>query len=336
MKYYKILVIQTAFIGDVILITPLIKALKDKYTNSLIDVMVIPKCAEILYNNPYINKIHVFDKKNMNFIDFYKFILMIKLEKYDISISPHSSLRSALIPFLANIKHRIGFKRYLQKYLLTKSVLHKKNIHKIKKNLALINADNLDYNSMLFPVQENQNKINNILDSLVLKKHIVVVAPGSVWFTKKWPIEKYIELIKKLILHDCFIILIGAKDEVVSCNHIVNSFNDSDPIISVAGDCTILDSAALIQKADLVISNDSGALHIANAVDTTVYAFFGPTTKNIGYFPYRKNDFVFEVDLNCRPCGSHGGKKCPQKHFNCMKLITVDEVLIKIVDMLNL
>jgi len=88
--------------------------------------------------------------------------------------------------------------------------------------------------------------------------------------------------------------------------------------INLAGDLTLLESAALISKVDLVVSNDSAPLHIANAVKTDVFTIFGPTVKEFGFYPYRKNDKIFEVDLECRPCGKHGGKECPLGHFKCM------------------
>ena len=98
----------------------------------------------------------------------------------------------------------------------------------------------------------------------------------------------------------------------------------------MAGETTILESAAILQKCDLLVCNDSGSLHLANAMKIDVFAIFGPTVQDIGYFPFRENDYVFETELECRPCGSHGAMECPLMHHLCMKNITPEMVLEKI------
>ncbi|MDA3861019.1 MAG: glycosyltransferase family 9 protein, partial [Melioribacteraceae bacterium] len=135
-------------------------------------------------------------------------------------------------------------------------------------------------------------------------------------------------LAEKLIESNFGVILIGSKDEKDICQEVLPSKNG----INLAGELSLLESAAVIKNCGLMICNDSGALHIANAMQTDVFAFFGPTIQSIGYFPYRKNDFVFEREMECRPCGSHGGKSCHLKHHECMKMIYPDEVLKNILE----
>ena len=329
----RILVIQTAFIGDVILITPLIKQLKMVFPNSLIDVVVMATCAKLLENNPNINKIIVFNKKS-GFLSFKKFIKEVKSNGYDVSISPHSSFRTGLLTFLARIKTRIGFKRNLQKYLLTESIPHPKYIHKKNKNLNLLSilkqSPQYSLNTELFPSNDDYQKAHNLMDSFL--SPVILISPGSVWPTKRWPVENYLQLTNKLLDNDFCIVLSGSQAEREICDYIYQNTEKKNKIKNIAGEYNLLESAAVIDKVELVICNDSGALHIANAMNTPVFAFFGPTVKNIGYFPYRENDFIFQTNLPCRPCGSHGGRKCPQKHFGCMKKIEVDIVFNKIRD----
>jgi len=342
---HKILVIQTAFIGDVILITPLLKGIKEIYPNSELDVVVHPKCWNVLHNNPYVNKIWNLEKRNL--LVFIRFIFKIRRVKYDISVSPHSSFRSGLISLLGGIKCRIGFKRNLQQYLLTKSIIHDKTGHKVYKNLRLLellpNCSGVapSPKTCLYPIEKNYKKVEKLMAGVnPATTKSVLIAPGSVWFTKRWPLEKYALLTEKLISKGYTIFLSGSAGEKSINEYILhrtlNKYPDkSNHIICTAGKFDLLDTAALIEKVDLVICNDSGTLHIANAMQTTVFAFFGPTVKSIGYFPLGEKDYVFEVDLPCRPCGKHGGKKCPKKHFNCMEMITVDDVFEKVCEYLK-
>jgi len=339
----KILVIQTAFIGDVILITPLINGLKQIYPEALIDVVVIPQCKALLENNPNVRKIHCFDKHKRGLL---RFIFAIKSEVYDLSVSPHSSLRSGLIPFLARIPYRIGFKRNLQRFLLTKSIVHapaSEHKHKVVKNLSLLtllpieSSCNFPLQTSLFPTLENYHKTERLLGSLPENKRIVLLAPGSVWFTKRWPAVKFLELAERLVNSGYVVVLTGSADERDLCKHIQSEVYTKYPhltgaVTSVAGEFNLMDSVALIEKVQLVVCNDSGTLHMANAVQTPVFAFFGPTTQDIGYFPFGSDDLVFEVELPCRPCGSHGGQRCPKGHFNCMEMIGVDDVFQKVIE----
>ena len=157
-------------------------------------------------------------------------------------------------------------------------------------------------------------------------KKIIAIAPGSVWKTKRWPTEYYKTLVAQLAKNSFGVVLIGSKEEMQICDEVLAGEDG----INLAGKLSLLESAAVISKCHLMICNDSGALHISNAVETDVFAFFGPTVQSIGYFPFRERDFVFERDMECRPCGSHGGKSCHLKHHECMKMIYPEEVLKKV------
>jgi heptosyltransferase-2 len=323
----KILIVQTAFIGDVIIITPLIKAVKELYPTSLIDVMVIPQTAGVLDNNPNINEIVLFDKRKNKLFSFLKTLQILKTNRYDIAISPHSSVTTALLLKFAKIPMRIGFDRWSAAKYLTHKVPHPDGIHKTKKNLTLLSVlsdKEFANQTELFPSPEMEKKADDLLKKLRDdSKQIIAIAPGSVWNTKKWPTEYYNQLANQLSENNFGVVLIGSKDEKNICDEVLPVKNG----INLADKLSLLESAAVISKCDLMICNDSGALHISNAVKTDLFAFFGPTVQTIGYFPFRENDFVFELEMDCRPCGSHGGKECPLKHHNCMKMILPKEVL---------
>ncbi len=328
----KILIIQTAFLGDVILITPLIRATRELYPNAKIDVLVIPQTAQVLENNPHINEIIKFDKRKNKAISFLRTLRKLRKEKYEIAITPHSSLTTALLLYYAGIPKRIGFDRWAAAKYLTHKVPHPQGLHKIEKNLMLLTPltdKKFSMQTELFPSAEDYEKTEQILAELKSEtRTLIAVAPGSIWFTKRWPIEYYKELTQKLTDANFGIVLIGSADEKEICEEAMPSKN----AVNLAGELTILQSAAAIDKCDLTICNDSGVLHISNAMETDVFAFFGPTVKSIGYFPYRENDFVFEREMDCRPCGSHGGKTCPLGHHKCMREILPDEVFEKVLE----
>jgi heptosyltransferase-2 len=325
----KILVVQTAFIGDVILITPLIKAIKELYPLALLDVMVIPQTAGVLANNPNINEVILFNKRENKLIAFIKTLFLLKNNKYDIAITPHSSVTTGLLLKYANIKMRIGYDRWSAAKYLTHKVPHPDGVHKTIKNLSLLSlltSKKFSNQTELFPSKEMIEKADKIINELKERTNkLIAIAPGSVWFTKKWPTEYYKKLAEQLVENNFGIVLIGSKDETDICNEVLPKKNG----LNLAGKLSLLESATIISQCNLMICNDSGALHIANAMQTDVFAFFGPTVQSIGYFPFRENDFVFEQEMDCRPCGSHGGKECPLKHHSCMKEIFPEKVLQK-------
>jgi heptosyltransferase-2 len=323
MKTYKnILVVQTAFLGDVIIITPLIRALNELMPKAKIDTLQIPQTVGALKNNPYINQIITFDKRKNKFSAFWSTLKKLRKNQYDLAVTPHSSTTTALLLKLAGIPERLGFDRWHAARYLTMKVPHydDRGWHKIQKELHLLSVftdQTFSMQTELFP-DENQIKWakNEVLKLSFPDKPAISIAPGSVWNTKKWPDTHYIELCRMLSKMQINIIFIGGADEKELCERIINESGINAK--NYAGETNILQSAALIGQCRLMICNDSGALHIANAMKTDVYAFFGPTVQNIGYYPYRENDHVFEIEMDCRPCGSHGGDKCPLGHHKCM------------------
>ena len=319
----KILIIQTAFIGDVILITPLIRSTKELYPNAEIHTMVVPAAAKLLQNNPHISRVFCYNKRQRG--SFWKILKQVRDEGYDMAISPHSSTRSHLLMYLARIPHRLGFDRGAARRLLTAKIKHPRGIHKSQKNLALlslISKREFSLQTELFPSKRDEEAVDKML--LPLKeKRLIAIAPGSVWGTKCWHIEYYAELCMMLDKLGFGLVLTGSVAEKDKCDFIVDACPNA---LSLCGKTDLLESAAAIGKAELIICNDSGALHIANAMKTPVVAFFGPTVLSIGYFPFREGDYVFETDLDCRPCSSHGPQVCPKKHHDCMTMIKPERV----------
>jgi heptosyltransferase-2 len=332
----KVLVIQTAFLGDLILTLPIIQTIKKNQNDSIVDVLCIPYTCSILQNNPYINRTIVFDKhSHRKYSDIYGLANELKSQKYDYAIIPHRSVRSGMIAMLTRIKHRIGFKKLFFDWLYTETFEYNSEIHEIDKNLSLLNSFGFKtYYRVpeLFPSNGDIFKVNILLGKIDCDK-MICIAPGSKWNTKKWTKENYSLLCEKLILNGYNVILIGGKDDTVECEYI-ESHNEK--VFNLCGLLTINETAVVIKRASLLISNDSAPVHIASATGTAVIDIYGPTNPEIGFYPISdKSICIQNENLNCRPCAIHGGKACPTASFDCMNSITPKIVFNKVMDIFN-
>jgi heptosyltransferase-2 len=329
----RILVIQTAFLGDVILITPLLRAAHELFPQALIDVLVIPETAPVLANNPHINSIRTFDKRGNKALAFIRAIRVIRSNSYDLAISPHSSLTTAYLMRLGGVPERLGFDRWEASRHLTMKVPHLKGVHKARKNLHLLSvfADReFDMQTEVFPDEAMIERAAEI-DACLPRpgRPVIAVFPGSIWFTKRWPEDHYVELLRGLDRAGFNLILGGSPSERELCEQIIRASGAS--VANIAGETGPLEAAAVIQRCDLVICNDSAPLHLANAVKTDVFAIGGPTDmRQMGYFPFREQDVIFEIELECRPCGSHGGRRCPEGHHRCMVDLKPEMILTEV------
>lgn len=339
----RILIIQTAFIGDVVLTIPLLKVLKENHNDIEIDFLCIPETSNLLIGNSSINEIIVYDKKGTDkgFTGLIKIIKRIRERKYDIVISPHRSYRSALISFFSNNHNRISFNKSSLSFLYTQNVKYLKNVHEIIRNLKLLEPLGIQKTEIvrpdLFPSIDDKTKVEKILicHEINSNDRFIIVAPGSIWYTKRFPEEKYINLLNYFSEDDIKIVLIGSKSDFELCDRILTA-STNNKIYNLAGEFSLLQSVELIKRSKVLITNDSAPMHIANSVGTDVIAIFGATVKDFGFYPYGKNDVVFEINgLDCRPCGIHGGNKCPVKTFDCMLRIDEEEIYRTTLKMLS-
>lgn len=328
----KFIIIHTAFIGDIVLSTPVIEKIKRNSPESEIYYLTTPQGAAVLKNNPDIKEILIYDKKNRDkgFKGFIKIVNKIRELKIDEAIIPHRYLRSSAIAFLAGIKNRTGYDIASGSFLFTKKVEYKKSLHEVERILSLAEGENPEESNIkLYPSKEEVEKVETLWKTGGLTgKKVVVIAPGSKWFTKMWPTEYFNELLKKLALHEEIkVLVIGGKDEESL------KIEKTTNVENIIGKSTLLELKAIFDKSDIVVTNDSSPIHIASATKTFIIAIFGATVRAFGFYPWSKNSRVMEIDgLKCRPCGIHGGKSCPEGHFKCMREIkpeTVYEEILK-------
>lgn len=338
----NICIFQTSFLGDSVLTTPLVKKTANLFPKAKITVVTRPQTVEIFRHLDEVNKIIIDNKKGLNQIfGIFRTANRIRRAKVDVLLVPHRSFRSALIAWLSGVKVRIGFSNSEGKFFYTKTVPFSWMIHDAERNLYLLQGIVQDN----FKVELNLNNGNTDAEETVAKllkesgaegKILVGVHPSSVWPTKCWPAENYAKLITRMEkeLGLTSVLIGGPKDLEVSEQ--VARLSEGHPI-NLATKTSLTELMALMKHLKLFITNDSGPMHIATAFGVHTLAIFGPTTKELGFFPYGEGHRVIEVkNLPCRPCALHGGKKCPLGHFKCMKDISVEEVFNNVREMLNI
>ena len=319
----NILIIHTAFIGDIVLSTALVSKIKEKYPDSDIYYLTTPLGKEILKNNPKIKEIIVYDKrgKDKGFGAFISFVRKIRKLKIDVCLTPHRYLRSSILSLLSGASIRVGYDIASLSFVYNKKIKYDKTKHEVEKLLSFVDDSPKRFELEMYPSEKDKIKIDTILKNFFQNKKIILIAPGSKWFTKRWPEEYFKTLIQNLVKrNDLLIVITGGKEEKEI------ELNLDSKVLDLRGEISLLELAELIKRAILVVSNDSAPIHITSAFpDTRIVGIFGPTVKEFGFFPWSKNSKVFEIKgLYCRPCAIHGGNSCPEKHFRCMREITPD------------
>ena len=329
----KILVIQTAFLGDLILSTTLFKKIKLKHPDSHITLIVNKGTEQILSNNPNIDTILPVDKKQTfkNPLKFIKFLFELQKENFSICYSPHFSHRSSLISFFSGAKIRIGYKESGFGFLHTKTYPRPlRGVHEVQKLLQLVDSVGLE-RPEIFLNKEVNGEIKSKMEDV---SEFIVVAPSSIWETKRMPIEKFIELVRQILENTPYTpVIIGSKNDKYLSDQIVNVHGSK--VVDMTGRTNLMELSYIISKAKCVISNDSSPIHIASAFNIPTLAIFGATITDFGYTPLSERHTISEVSLECRPCGIHGGNICPKQHFRCMMDQNIEEIFLKLKDLLH-
>jgi heptosyltransferase-2 len=337
----KVLIVQTAFIGDVVLATALVESVRHKWPDAAIDLVVIPKAANAVENNPNLRRVITFDKRRRHrrLYHLWKLARKLRAERYDLALAPHRSLRSALLVWLAGIPQRVGFNRSAAPWLFHHRVVYRQK-HEVERNLDLLRpfGGGEEMPPKIYWTAEDDKIVDDWLNKKTRQpRHLIALAPGSVWPTKRWPQEYFEDLAWEISEHlGSLVVLIGGPEDAKLCERIRVAVGGA--CFSVAGELTLRQTAALLRRCDLLISNDSAPTHLGVAAGCRVMTIFGSTVPAFGFAPYDPNGerhVIIEHTLPCRPCTDHGRRHCPLGTLDCLKLITPERVFAKVSELLQ-
>ncbi|MBN2072215.1 MAG: glycosyltransferase family 9 protein [Candidatus Krumholzibacteriota bacterium] len=333
----KILVIRFSSLGDLILLDPMLKEIKRGYPRARIDLVTKREYSILFAPSPAITDIHLLEGPGLG--NLYSLFRRLRNEKYDIIVDAHNVIRSIILSFflLAGKKVRIK-KHHAKKVLLIKGKqnLYSSSIHIKDQYLDLAKELGIDLSGkehfLSLPDEAIRISDDLIEASTVSGTIPVAIAPGARWDTKRWPVEYFSELASRLDGKGYGIILIGDGSESPLCGRIARSIGK---VLDSSGRLSVLETAALLKRCALLVTNDSAPLHLAESVGTPVVALFGPTVKEFGFYPRMEKSRALETDLDCRPCSRNGSVICKFGTIECLRKIQVEEVFVAAIDVIE-
>lgn len=324
----QFLIIQTAFIGDVVLATSLVEKLHQRFPTSSIDFLVRKGNESLLANNPGLRDVLVWDKKQNKYGNLFKLWRLIRGKKYDAVINVQRFAATGFLTAFSGAKQKIGFHKNPFSSLFTAKVRHEikqdgRAIHEVERNDALIKqfTDASLQRPKLYPSDFDMDKVRPYKTG-----PYITISPGSVWFTKRYPVEKWVEFIEE-VPSNYNIYLLGSANE----NELAESIKQSNAhanIINLTGELSFLESVALMRDARMNYANDSAPIHFCSAINAPVTAIYCSTIPSYGFGPLSDQSNIVEtlVPLTCRPCTLHGRPVCPLGHFKCAHTIQVKQL----------
>jgi heptosyltransferase II len=326
------LVIQTSFLGDMVLTTPLIAQLAE---GGSVDVVATPAAAVLLANHPSVNRVIVYDKRrgDRGPMGFARLAGKLRAAKYDAAYMAQGSMRSAALALVAGIGTRVGFASSAGRSLYTDRLPYIETDHHAARLLSLARRDtgvaSTAPRPRLYPGVPERAEVDALLRSVTASRLLFAIAPGSVWATKRWP--GYPGLAARLQSRGT-VVIVGSSGDHDVVAEIMNA--TSGEAIDATGKLSLLASAELIRRAQVLVTNDSAPQHLASAMNTPTVTIFGPTVPQFGFGPLADRSAVVGVDeLACRPCDRHGPMKCPLGHWKCMREVGVAGVLEAVDDL---
>ena len=295
----RILIIQTASLGDVILCTPIIEKLHEVYPNAKIDFLLKKGYETLLLNHPKLHHIIVWDKKENRYRKLSKLISTLRQKEYDLIINAQRYFSSGLITVLSNAQQTVGFSKNPLSIFFTHRKKHKigtseGNPHETERNLSLIEdfTDASNFPMKLYPTQQDFAKV-----SQYKTQQFITISP------------------------------LGSSKEVNLCNEIILESGHVN-YLNLAGKLTFLESTALMKDAKMNFVNDSAPMHMASSIDAPVTAIYCSTIPEFGFGPKSSKSHIIQSSkaLRCRPCGIHGHNKCPKKTFECAYTIPINQL----------
>ena len=326
----RVVVQQTGFLGDAILATALVKEARNTLGASEVGMIVRASYGDLFDDQPAIDRLFRLEKRNRT--ERRGVIEEIRSRKYDVILSPHRSFSSALLGQVAHISRRVGFRVADGAFLYTDRVEYRNGMAEYLRNRELLEP----FAGGGLPPEKPEIVVTGADTDLATDtRRGVGLFYGSVWATKQWGVRKYTELAARLRESGIGeIFLLGSPAEREEGEEIRHAAGLPTRAL-LAGDLTLPDLARFLSHLQLVVTNDSGGLHLSEAVGTPVIAIFGPTIPAFGFSPWREDSILADGgERPCRPCGIHGAPVCPLRHHACMESVSVDRIVRLVTDRL--
>lgn len=316
----RVLVIQTAFLGDAILGTALLERIRAYYPDCRIDYLIRKGNESLFHGHPFLNQVLVLDKSR-KLAEFWRLLKIIRSKRYDAVFNAQRFAFSGMLTALSTAGRTIGYANNPLSFLFTRKVKHRlgpqfSGVHEVDRLLDLYDSNYRTEVSLpkIYPTSLDVEYTREFI-----QKPFVTMAPASVWHTKQWPEQKWVELIETTP-STLQVFLIGGPSDDLLCQRIATAA--SRPVSILSGKLSLLQTAALMQRAQMNYANDSAPVHLASAVNAPICEIFCSTIPQFGFTPLSETSYVIETEemLSCRPCGIHGHRACLKGHFNCANI----------------
>ncbi len=323
------LIVQTSFLGDMVLTTPLIAELAAR---GPVDVVATPASAGLLANNPDVRRVIVYDKRRSarGLRGFRRIARELAASRADAVYLAQGSLRSAALAFASGVRVRVGFATSAGRALYSRTVPYRRDLHHAARLWQLAAPDREpdaeQRRPRLYPGAEEKAAVNALLGASHDARPLAALAPGSVWATKRWP---YYADLARALAGEARLVVIGSADDRQLAAAIVDAAGPST--VDATGHLSLLASAELIGRCRLLVTNDSAPQHLGSAMGTPTATLYGPTVPEFGFGPLAPHSIVVgHPTLDCRPCDKHGPAVCPLQHWKCMREVTAGDVAAQV------
>jgi heptosyltransferase-2 len=325
----KFLVIQTAFIGDVVLATAIIEKLHAHFPGSTIDFLVRKGNEGLLQDHPYLHDVLIWEKRSSKLVNLWKLVREIRQRQYDTVINVQRFAATGILTALSRAENTIGFDKNPFSRFFTQRVPHvigdaHNVVHEIARNNELIKdlTGTVLMKPRLYPSAADEAVVQSYI-----KPNYITISPASVWFTKQYPKDKWVLFLDRVPANYTVYVL-GAPDDASLAAEIIGKTSHT-AVVNLCGKLSFLQSAALMSHAAMNYVNDSAPMHFASAVNAPVTAVYCSTLPSFGFGPLSDKNHIVEIQgpLKCRPCGLHGRPACPLGHFKCAYDIKEEQLL---------
>ncbi len=348
----RVLLVPKGYLGDLLLTSPVIEALKVSDPTTHVTVLVPPQFVSYVKRDPLVDDVIVFDRRKANkgWKALRAFAREIRARNFDRAYSFHRSPRTSLLLWLARVPERVGYAEAYGSFLYTRRVVKTARCHEVIRNLELLSEDlspdlqgEIDALkrpgpsvvserfSLRIPETDSEDISESVQAVVAAPKAYFVLSPGSAWETKRWSSQGFREVAQGLIARGHRVVVVGAPDDSAACRDVAAGLGDD--VVDTCGRTTLLELIHIIRHSQGVVCNDSLALHLASAARLPTVAVYCATSPLFGFGPWKNRAIVVEKgDLFCKPCRRHGSRRCPTGTNACITGVSSDLVLQAISD----